>query len=382
MAILIGSLLFLYWVTLPVVIGALAETRGYAEDRLGLLASLYSAGIFLTTVSSMFWIHRVDWVILVKVGSLLTAIGFALLFINSSFTVLALGHVVASLGLGVAYAVVMATLGEQEQPARGYALVFFLQVALGVSVSALMTMALSYAQIVSFSAALMIMVGSVCVALAHRLPSGSRKVAGQDEGHLGISGRWGMALPPVPVLLGLLAILLVFTGDAGVWIFLERIGNARFGQEVGGLLVSVNLGAGACGSLSAAWVSERFGYLWPMVIAIVLSIVSVAMMAMENGVPMLMAASFVNGWSWNFGAAYRMGLVSKLDTTGRFTVLIPAMQTLGNSLGPLMVGYLIVQGGYSLAFLVTALLWIWAFGVYYPAWRRYREMNHGTYNAA
>jgi len=118
-AILIGSLLFLYWVIFPVVIGALAETRGYAEDRLGVLASLYSAGIFLATVSSMLWIQRINWVLLVKLGSVLTGLGFALLFLDDSFTVLAIGHVIASLGLGVAYAVVMATLGDKDKPARG-----------------------------------------------------------------------------------------------------------------------------------------------------------------------------------------------------------------------------------------------------------------------
>jgi len=370
-AILIGSLLFLYWVIFPVVIGALAETRGYAEDRLGVLASLYSAGIFLATVSSMLWIQRINWVLLVKLGSVLTGLGFALLFLDDSFTVLAIGHVIASLGLGVAYAVVMATLGDQDKPARGYALVFFLQVAFGVSASSAMTLALTPTQIVTVSAALMIVVGGLCALLAHRLPARSRKVRARRPGAAG-----GLALPPLPVLLGLLAILLVFTGDAGVWIFLERIGNSRFGPEVGGFLVSVNLGAGACGSLTAAWISERFGYLWPMVVAIGFSIVSVAMMALGESVAILLAASFINGWSWNLGAAYRMGLVSKLDETGRFTVLIPAMQTLGNSLGPLLIGLLIVRGGYNLAFLTTAVLWTAAFAVYYPAWRAYKSLNN------
>lgn len=372
-AIVIGSLLFLYWVTMPVVIGALAETRGYAEDSLGLLASLYSAGIFLASVSSMLWIQRINWVLLVKLGSLLSALGFALLLLSNSFVTLAMGHLVASLGLGIAYVVIMAILGEQEHQARGYALVFFLQVVLGVSASTLMTLTLTYAQIINFSAALMVIVGVVCALLAQWLPDGSRKSSDANPPQ-GLA----FSLPPLPVLLGLLAILLVFTGDAGVWIFLERIGSAQFGPEAGGLLVSVNLAAGACGSLTAAVVSERFGYLRPMVVAIGLSIVSVIMMAAAGSLWILVAASFINGWSWNLGAAYRMGLVSKLDVSGRFTVLIPSMQTLGNSLGPLLIGLLIVRGGYNLAFVTTAVLWLLAFAAYYPAWLRYREMlTHG-----
>lgn len=373
-AILIGSLLFLYWVILPVVVGALADIRGYQEDALGALASLYAAGMFVTTASSMLWIQRANWVWLVRGGSALSATGFAVLFIDDSYAMLAIGHLIASVGLGLAYAVIMAVVGDQEHPARGYALVFFLQVVFGVSASAAMTTSLSSAQIVATSNVIMIGVGILCALLAGRLPQHSQKTAPAPKpAELVQTGR--TVLPPLPIVLGLLAILLVFTGDAGVWIFLERIGSARSSPEVGGLLVSVNLAAGACGSLTAAWVSERLGYLWPMVIAIGLSLVSVGMMAAAGSVAVLVVASFVNGWSWNFGAAYRMGLVSKLDVSCRFTVLIPSMQTLGNSLGPLMTGLLIVRGGYNLAFLVTAGLWVCAFAAYYPAWKHYKRMS-------
>lgn len=371
LAILIGSMMFLYWLIMPVVLGSLADSRGYAEDSLGVLASLYAAGTFITTTSSMLWIQRANWIWLIRGGALITIVGFVVVLSDDSFAALASGHFIASLGLGIAYAVVMALLGEEKQPARGYALVFFLQIVFGIAVSTLLTRNVEPVQVLPTVAVIMIFIGLSSALLAGRLPSSSSKMLQSTATLVKRT-----LLPPLPVVLGLMAILLVFVGDAGIWVFLERIGHAQHSTEVGGLLVSVNLGAGAVGSLTAVFLSERWGYLWPMAIAIALSVISVAMFSLMGSVPVLLAASFVNGWAWNFGAAYRMGLVSKLDTTGRFTVLIPSMQTLGNTLGPLMAGMLIVRGGYLVAFTVTALLWIAAFVSYYPAWRSY--IKHDT----
>ncbi|WOJ97765.1 hypothetical protein R0137_04115 [Congregibacter brevis] len=375
-AILIGSLMFLYWLVMPVVMGSLADSRGYAEDSLGVLASLYAAGTFITTTSSMLWIQRANWVWLIRAGALISIAGFSVVLLDDSFMALALGHFVASLGLGISYAVVMALLGDEKQPARGYALVFFLQIVFGIAVSTLLTQTLEPVQILPTMAATMTGIGLLAMLLAGRLPTSSVKLATPELAELKLP-----RLPPWPIVLGLLAILLVFIGDAGIWIFLERIGHAEHSTEVGGLLVSVNLAAGAVGSLTAVFLSERWGYLWPMAIAIGLSVLSVAMFSAMGSVSILLAASFVNGWAWNFGAAYRMGLVSKLDRTGRFTVLIPSMQTLGNTLGPLMAGMLIVQGGYVVAFIVTALLWIAAFIAYYPAWRTFKSHDSVSNNA-
>lgn len=375
-AIVIGAMMFLYWLVMPVVMGSLADSRGYAEDSLGVLASLYAAGTFITTTSSMLWIQRANWVWLIRGGAMVSIAGFAVVLTGDSFTALALGHFLASLGLGIAYAVVMALLGDEQQPARGYALVFFLQIVFGIAVSTLLTRFFEPAEVLPTMALAMIGIGIVCMFLAGKLPIASVKIQTFEVAQLTLS-----LLPSWPIVLGLLAILLVFIGDAGIWIFLERIGHAEHSTEVGGFLVSVNLGAGAVGSLTAVFLSERWGYLWPMAIAIGLSVISVAMFSAMDSVPILLAASFINGWAWNFGAAYRMGLVSKLDSTGKFTVLIPSMQTLGNTLGPLLAGMLIVQGGYLVAFTATALLWIAAFVAYYPAWRTFKAHDPASYHA-
>jgi len=372
LAIVLGSILFTYWLILPVVLGAYSDIYGLQEDRLGTLASIYSLGIFITTLTSTLWITRFPRKSQVMVGALLSTLGFLLLLGHASGDDLTLlYHFISSLGLGIAYAAMMAVLADSTNPTRSFALLFFLQVVVGVVGSQLLTRGVAIEHTLPVVYASMAAIGVLSALLATRFQeshSASHAVASHS-----IAPR---RMPPLPIALGLLSILLVFTGDAGVWVFLERIGSAVEDRELGGDLVSINLAAGAIGSLTAAWLANRFGFLLPMVLAIGLSVLSVAMLNLSTGGLALLTASFINGWAWNFGAAYRMALVSHLDSERRFVALIPAMQTLGNAIGPSLVGAIIVWASYSAAYWLVAVLWLAALASYYPAWKAHQSSNN------
>ena len=372
LAIVLGSILFIYWLILPVVLGAYSDIFGLQEDRLGTLASIYSLGIFITTLTSTLWITRFPRKSQVMVGALLSTLGFLLLLGHASGDDLTLlYHFISSLGLGIAYAAMMAVLADSTNPTRSFALLFFLQVVVGVVGSQLLTRGVAIEHTLPVVYASMAAIGVLSALLATRFQE-SHSASHAAASH-SIAPR---RMPPLPIALGLMSILLVFTGDAGVWVFLERIGSAVEDRELGGDLVSINLAAGAIGSLTAAWLANRFGFLLPMVLAIGLSVLSVAMLNLSTGGLALLTASFINGWAWNFGAAYRMALVSHLDSERRFVALIPAMQTLGNAIGPSLVGAIIVWASYSAAYWLVAVLWLAALASYYPAWKAYQSSNN------
>jgi predicted MFS family arabinose efflux permease len=372
LAIVLGSILFTYWLILPVVLGAYSDNYGLQEDRLGTLASIYSLGIFITTLTSTLWITRFPRKSQVTVGALLSALGFWLLLEHATGDDLTLlYHFISSLGLGIAYAAMMAVLADSTNPTRSFALLFFLQVVVGVVGSQILTRGVSTEHMLYVVYASMAAIGVLSALLATKFqePDGASRAFASPL----MSSQW---TPPLPIVLGLLSILLVFTGDAGVWVFLERIGSAVDDRELGGSLVSINLSAGAIGSLTAAWLANRLGFLWPMIIAIGLSVLSVAMLNLSTSGLALLTASFINGWAWNFGAAYRMALVSHLDGERRFVALIPAMQTLGNAIGPSVVGAIIVWASYSAAYWLVAVLWLAALVIYYPAWKAYQSSSN------
>ena len=66
-----------------------------------------------------------------------------------------------------------------------------------------------------------------------------------------------------------------------------------------------------------------------------------------------------------------MGLVAELDVTGRFTVLVPAMQTLGNTIGPASAGLLIESGGFNYAYYFASAGWVIALALYLVSHKEY-----------
>ena len=57
---------------------------------------------------------------------------------------------------------------------------------------------------------------------------------------------------------------------------------------------------------------------------------------------------------WNFALPYLLGSVASFDKTGRLMVLIPAAQSAGFAVGPILSGLFIVGTDYSVSALIGA----------------------------
>jgi predicted MFS family arabinose efflux permease len=64
----------------------------------------------------------------------------------------------------------------------------------------------------------------------------------------------------------------------------------------------------------------------------------------------------VGGFYWNFTLPLMLGLLARLDDTGRGAVLGGTMSSLGSALGPLLAGLLITNSDYRPAGWLAACL--------------------------
>ena len=113
-AAIISALVLLYWNFMPVMLGNAAEARGYSDSELGFLASAFSGGLFLTTLSGVFWVRRYDWKLLIKAGSFISALAYLVPLFYESYEVLLVCNLFASLGGGIGLGVSLSLLGDTK----------------------------------------------------------------------------------------------------------------------------------------------------------------------------------------------------------------------------------------------------------------------------
>ncbi len=131
--------------------------------------------------------------------------------------------------------------------------------------------------------------------------------------------------------------------------------------EGGGVMIILILASGL-GSLIAALMDIRSGYTKPMVIALGIAVTILSMGVFQlwpEQVSLILAFCLVGG-AWNFAAAYGMGLTAKLDSSGKYTPLIAAMQIIGSVAGITIVGSLAVGGSHVLPYMLACVVWILA----------------------
>jgi predicted MFS family arabinose efflux permease len=176
------------------------------------------------------------------------------------------------------------------------------------------------------------------------------------------------AIMPAPTArIGLLAILLAFMAQGGIWSFLQVLGISH-GFPVRGVAnaMSAFAIAGIAGSLAAAAVPQR----WPR-----WATVCAAMLVLWLGLYSLYAPASlawyvlgcgIGGFYWNFVLPLILGILARVDATGSAAVLGGTMSSAGSALGPLIAGRLIQDGSYhpvgwmAAGLCLASLICVWA----------------------
>ena len=350
-AMLTAVCLMVYYSSMPIILGRAAESRGLIEVELGYLGGAFAAGVTLASFSCIVLIRRLPWRPLVLISGVGAVFSFLAPLWVDGLASLLFFHVLAGLSCGIGYSVAIACLGHGSNPTRNYALCFVLQTLAGIAVSYSLPRFSdaenSYDQALMLLAAFAVVAVMIGQYLPRSSPAGTTRARGVT------------AAFPLAVLSALFVIFLVYAGDGAVWAFAERIAiHGGLTAEQAGAGVGWSLFAGTIGSLSAAIMGDRWGFTLPMVVAVLASIISVVWLSYFDSDIAFMCAIALNGWSWNFGSGFRMGLVATLDRTGRFTPLITGMQLLGTTAGTTVAGLLVVGGDFKWVYLFASILWV------------------------
>ncbi|MFI4891097.1 MAG: MFS transporter [Steroidobacterales bacterium] len=361
-AVLLGGTCVLYYQIVPIALGAMVDQLHFPETRIGLVYGVYGLFISLSCLASVRFVRKLDWRITTATGSVVAALAFVGCLWSREYGAMLGFHALAGVGCGLAYGPVLACLGDTHMPARSYALVFLSQVAQGAVLVEIVPRYFSPGILLAGTFKTMIGCCVACIALSLMMPrAGRRRARGPVTQRIRAGGRLRIFALPIAFS----AMFLIFAGDSAIWAYMERIvAAAGHPPAFAGTALMVSLIAGAVGSLAASWVGMRLGFLLPMIVAVALSIASVAMLQLSPLATAIVVAIAINGWAWNFGSAYRMAVVALLDATGRWPAAIPAAQLLGGSFGAATGGFLVSGKGFLGLYIYASCLWLAALGAY------------------
>lgn len=320
----------------PLYVGALADHLGLKPAELGLVVTSEAMAMMLASLSAPFWIHRINLRRTATIAISITAAGnLASSFLNDFFAFAIARFLIGLLGAGPAFTLAVRVIGETGDPDRGFGLVVAAQVAysaVGLAVLPFIIERGGHIGVFVWIAAVALPV----LFLVGRLPDeiGTSSGTETDSAETRIRA--------YPVLL--LAVQVVwYLGLGAIWAFIERIASAMAlePREIG-LALAVGMGLSLAGSAQAAWMGDRLGSRWQMPLMLVVHGLVYLSFLLKLTFAQFLVAMAVFNYSWNFALPYFLGAISRAEEGGRWTVLIPACQTIGVMIGPWMAGAMVV----------------------------------------
>jgi predicted MFS family arabinose efflux permease len=345
MLICIAMMVATLW--MPSLLGALAHGYGLDVGALSRLASAELVGFLLgSAFTSSRSLERLrGWVF--AACAVLVACNLALAAFELPFTLV---RPLAGLASGVGFGYGLKLCALSERPTRYFGIVTGLMsltmIAGFQGIAWLIAAAPDVGSVAAGrSAAHGVFVVYAVLALVaagvHLLNRPAVSVAANAPGTAARS-----AFPPLAIV-GLLAIVISFTGQGGTWAFLQLLGVAH-GFPVAEVANAMSAFAvlGIAGSFAAAAVPARMPR-W-IVIAAALVVLWLGLYALHapRSITWYVLGCAIGGFYWNFILPLILGLLAAIEPSGRASVLGGTMSSAGSALGPLLAGALIHESNY------------------------------------
>ena len=330
-------------------------------DRLGLSPALasrvLSAEILALAVSNavgFLWFRRVNHRSLAqRILLALIAMNVSCIF-TDSYGMLVVQRAMIGLLEGALLTIGFGLLGTTRRPERNFGLYFGISLTVGAINVRILPVFLEAGGVPGLFTNLTLY-SLVALAGSFWLP---RKIEHEAAPAASLAAHIPAALPMaamalLPLTLLLAANFIYFVGQGGVWSFLERLGlqNSLPLDTIAGAL-SLSLLAGVAGGFSASWLEVKLGRITPLVAAVACAITALVILWNAPTPFAFMLAACLFNFGNNFGHPYTLGLTSRLDRTGRLTVLAGALHTGGQATGPFIVGMLVAPPDF------TSALWV------------------------
>lgn len=352
--VLLGMAANIFTPLAPSLLGAMVDYQGLSIDVAGRLVSLNFWGGVLASVIALFMLHRPGWNLrLTMLGCLLVVIAtnFASIASSNSYPMLVAVRLLNGAGAGLGFTVACVAVISTQRIERSYAVLYgspFLISGLGLALLPLVYRA------GGIDGAFYVMAAINLLAIL-LLPWFPRTVEGGGK-NPEQAAAGATSVPGALVGLMLLALLLYYAFNSGIWAYFERMGVAAgMTPERVGVVLGAGMAAAIVGMVAASLLGDRLGYRKPIYIGVVaITIATVAFLGSPSDLLFGIAAAVFNA-SIPFVTPYLVAILALLVPTGMGVTAANIVTITGFAAGPLLISYLVSDNGFTLAILATAV---------------------------
>ncbi|MGA9795946.1 MAG: MFS transporter [Rhizomicrobium sp.] len=327
---------------MPALVSGLIDGLHFSAQQAGFVASANVYGAAFGALISVFFVRRIAWrpfAIAFLLG-LITADVISV-FVTQAPTLIALRFVHGTIG-GMLVGTGFSVIARTRVPDRTFGMLLVVQFGLGgLGMMILPRIVPLFGTAALFGA--LILFSTVTLAMLPFIAEYKQPAPAATKVSARSSVRWG------PLTLALLSVLLFQAGNMALASYMIELGRA---YGLGTDFISTTLGIagwiGALGSLLVVFMGTRFGRFWPLLIALILTVVGNALFHFSAMATVYVAANIGTAITWAFVISYMLGLCAAFDATGQTATLGGFISKLGLATGPLLGGLLVGKGDYAL----------------------------------
>jgi len=333
-------------VGIPVISTAWVTKLGFTEVEVGRVAGMDLGGLAAGSVFTAWIIQKVNRRILVFFGIIIAVAANALCIRYVDYETVLYLRFISGFGSGIYTSVAVAVFGMSIRPALAYNLMLFsfaFSQALEMQVLPQLSMNGIYT---AFIVCFLITIPFLGWLQSYPVSRNSDQTHAQPQ-------RKNKKLSLVPWIC-LFAIFLTYINIGAYWTYIELAAlDANTNADlVGSTLVWASF-CSLLGCFIATLLSNRFGLIRPLLIALITMATGVGLLSFGITEPKFLMSVFTFNLLWIFTDVYQMGSLANFDEGGRYSAYLPASQGLGQIVGPnLAASILSFNLGYESVFMM------------------------------
>lgn len=320
----------------PILIGTASDQLGLTPEQIGILAAADLAGLFVASLSAVYWVRKISWRKACASGLVILIVGNLLSIWATDYLLLCSLRFFTELGGGILLAVLTACIGDVDKPDRYF--------AIGIAGTILLS-------IVFFMGLppLIGLWGASVIYISHAVLAG---LAFSAVGWLPVQGCSRAVVDSdahsvlVPTFFALMALFCVAAAEGGLWSYLGRIGkDAGFSLAATGRVLAIANLTCVAGALTTSVLSTRFGRTLPLCLGLTIFIIG-AVLLNQQVISLYVVGVVLTQFCWGFTLPYIMLMIVESDASGRYFILLIAFKLGGFALGPAIAALFLLPGSY------------------------------------